>query len=421
MKRTSGGNGNIVLLLCSVLFCCLLGEAAVRLGGRYDEAGNFYFQARKLKPYQPYRRTTREALDKYFASSDSILIYDPGLGWTYRPNSRAQEGKPYLHNSDGIRTASTDCRIEPAPRQGSLRIAILGDSFTYAYDVPFEDSWGARLEENLQQAGIDAEVLNFGVGCYGMDQAFLRWKAVAASFKPHVVLFGLCLKNVERNVNLIRGFLSPFIPFSKPRFIVQGDELRLINAPALDPHRILSTMDHIDEWPLAQHEYWYRREDYRKKIWHASKLLTLLFQLAEEARGTAGRGTSAGNMYALEGEPARVTIKIIEAFKKDVESSGATFYAVYLPWLWELNILADRGPLPYTRLLNAIEDITTVIHPEGALLSEAATIKPEGLFAAYQGHYSVKGNGIIADVLARFLLQEGIAAQRGAKQGAIEE
>ncbi len=416
MKMTSHGNGNILLLCCSLLFCFILGETTVRLYGHYDDAGNFYFRARKLKPYQPYRRTARENLDKYFASSDSILIYDPMLGWTYRPNSRAQEGKPYLHNSDGIRTVSTDFGIAPVPREGSLRIAILGDSFTYAYDVPFEDSWGARLEGNLKKSGINAEVLNFGVGCYGMDQAFLRWKSLAASFKPHIVIFGLCLQNVERNVNLMRGFLSPFIPFSKPRFILEGDDLRLINSPTLDPHRILATMDNMDEWALSKHEYWYRKEDYGNKIWHVSKLLTLLSHFVEKARRKAGHGASARNIYALDGEPAHVTLKIIQAFKNDVESSGAKFYAVYLPWLWELKIMAARGALPYAELLDTIEDIATVIHPEQEMLSEAAAITPEGLFADYLGHYSVGGNEIVADVLTHFLRGEAPAPHRGAKQ-----
>ncbi len=90
-----------------------------------------------------------------------------------------------------------------------MRIAIFGDSFAFGAQVPFEHTWGYYLENNLKEAGLNAEVLNFGVGGYGIDQAFRRWEKEGKAFSPHVVLCGFQPENVKRNVNLIRPIYAP--------------------------------------------------------------------------------------------------------------------------------------------------------------------------------------------------------------------
>ena len=44
------------------------------------------------------------------------------------------------------------------------------------------------LQHKLKDAGIRAEVLNFGVGAYGMDQAYLRWREQGKNFAPDIVI-----------------------------------------------------------------------------------------------------------------------------------------------------------------------------------------------------------------------------------------
>jgi hypothetical protein len=39
-------------------------------------------------------------------------------------------------------------------------VAVVGDAYTFTLEVPFEDSWGSRLESAL---GSRIRVLNFGV------------------------------------------------------------------------------------------------------------------------------------------------------------------------------------------------------------------------------------------------------------------
>ena len=69
----------------------------------------------------------------------------------------------------GYDNGETQARVPPP---GSLRIAAFGDSFTHGDEVPNEDTW----QEILMRAHPDVEAMNFGVGAYGLDQAFLHYQ-----------------------------------------------------------------------------------------------------------------------------------------------------------------------------------------------------------------------------------------------------
>ncbi|NWG76198.1 MAG: SGNH/GDSL hydrolase family protein, partial [Rubrivivax sp.] len=197
--------------------------------GHYDPDGNFLVGKKRLRPYHLPIAGIEKKINIYLASTTSFIIYDPLLGWTHRPRSRSTNNLYFL-NADGIRAAAPECFISKEPPPGTLRIALFGDSFTFGADVPFQETWGYYLQDEIEKSGVRAEVLNFGVGGYGMDQAYLRWKEVGCKFSPDIVIFGFHPENVKRNVNLIRSLYVPQtgIPFSKPRFVLEDGRLRLI-------------------------------------------------------------------------------------------------------------------------------------------------------------------------------------------------
>ncbi|NES90792.1 MAG: SGNH/GDSL hydrolase family protein, partial [Okeania sp. SIO2B9] len=110
--------------------------------------------------------------------SNQELLYtakDPNRGWAGNPNATAfwqGEGIPseLKMNSGGFRDYE---RSKTQPENG-LRIALLGDSFTEALHVKLEDTYGAIIEQRLQQCPVlkdrKVEVMNFGVQGYGTAQ-----------------------------------------------------------------------------------------------------------------------------------------------------------------------------------------------------------------------------------------------------------
>src|SRR5713226_9259940 len=87
----------------------------------------------------------------------------PGMEGWYRKEGEA----PVRINSDGLRDRE-HTKGKPA---NTVRIAVLGDSYTEALQVPFEESLCPILESKLKECalfpGQNIEVINFGVSGYG--------------------------------------------------------------------------------------------------------------------------------------------------------------------------------------------------------------------------------------------------------------
>ncbi|MFQ5647467.1 MAG: SGNH/GDSL hydrolase family protein, partial [bacterium] len=100
----------------------------------------------------------------------------------------------YTYNNQGIRGAKI-FSLDTAP--GITRIAAFGDSFIFGQCVSDDEYWAPFLTESFKGK---TEVLNFGVNGYGTDQAFIKYREKGVKFKPDIVMIGLYLENVLRNV-----------------------------------------------------------------------------------------------------------------------------------------------------------------------------------------------------------------------------
>jgi len=107
------------------------------------------------------------------------ITLDPVLGWVMTSEN----------NAAGMRD---DREYEKAPPPGTVRISAFGDSFTYGSDVKLGETW----EKQLARSFPSFEILNYGVGAYGLDQAHLRYLKVGAEYHPHVLFIGYMSENL---------------------------------------------------------------------------------------------------------------------------------------------------------------------------------------------------------------------------------
>ncbi len=260
------------LISVALMFGCV--EIAVRIQAR-STPDTAVFANTVLSPrsWEKASAFYKQILAK--AEGDLLyLVYDETLGWTVGANRRAAKGL-YLSSAEGLRAASQGV-VLAAPTT-KRRVAIVGDSFAFAELVAFEDSWGHLLEAN---SGGALQVLNFGVGGYGIDQSYLRLKKDIVAWKPDVVIMGFPLADIYRTVTVYPFVNWPewSMPFSKPRIVRDGGALKVLNLPAIAPTAIFAKSS-ITDLPHLEYDAGYSAHEWRHSLADASYAKRALFSL----------------------------------------------------------------------------------------------------------------------------------------------
>lgn len=363
-------------------------EALIRLVGYTDADGQFSFLDFTLEPYVLPTEKLRTPVQEFLDLEElSTVVYDERLGWTYRPHALRQNGG-FTINGAGIRAQR---EYEQLPPPDHLRIALFGDSFTAGDDVRDDEVWGARLERLLRDAGIRAEVLNFGVGAYGMDQAYLRWRHQGKDFEPDIVIFGLQPDNLKRNLNVFRQLMNIHgPPLTKPRFVLANAGLELLNSPALPPDKLIAAFENFADQPLAAHEYYYHSRYVASNWWASSRLASLLYE-------TLKSEGNSNSILAENSEGGRLGKAIVDAFAADVREQDSAFIVLHLPLqahlVWRLNGIEA----PFQFLLDHCRQAYFYIPFEGFLQPVHANDE----FWSATKHYGPEIHALLAETVAQ--------------------
>ncbi len=124
---------------------------------------------------------------------------DTARGYALRPCMRGwyrKEGAAYVRiNCAGLR----DREHALAKPPDTFRIAVVGDSFAEALQVPVADAFWAVMEQKLQGcpvfSGRKVEVINFGVSGYGTAQELITLEQQVWAYAPDVVLLAVTTNN----------------------------------------------------------------------------------------------------------------------------------------------------------------------------------------------------------------------------------
>lgn len=145
--------------------------------------------------------------DPFYKSSDI-----DGLVYEHKPNfsGKGRYNKTVNINSIGIRSYR-EFAIFPA--KGVIRIAIVGDSFTFGVGVDYEKSYPYILENKLSSYGngMTWEVMNFGVNGYSADKMINTFEAKASKFKPNIAVLAIILDDfleARMQFSVNNGYIS---------------------------------------------------------------------------------------------------------------------------------------------------------------------------------------------------------------------
>ena len=123
----------------------------------------------------------------------------PGLRFEHRPNVQTRlMGVDVKINTDGLR----DREYSRQKGENTVRIAVVGDSITFGWGVDQEQTYPRQLERELNRQrplgpDVTFEVLNFGVGNYGITDVAAMLQSKAFFYQPDLVLYGAFINDAE--------------------------------------------------------------------------------------------------------------------------------------------------------------------------------------------------------------------------------
>jgi hypothetical protein len=139
------------------------------------------------------------------------LFYEPDYyrGVVLRPNvagTYQREGRNYVSiNGAGLR----DREHALAKPADTIRIALLGDSYCEALQVPLEQTFWWLLQQQLpacdQFKGKQVEIINFGVSGYGTAQELITLRQQVWQYSPDIVILLVTTNNdISDNVRSLK-------------------------------------------------------------------------------------------------------------------------------------------------------------------------------------------------------------------------
>lgn len=361
---------------------------------------------RMVTPYldDPIWRTThllrmqREKMQFLLDSaSSSHVMFDPLLGWRYRPGYTNEQDTVSMQGLRGAREYQT-----PTPH-GVLRVAAFGDSFVYGNEVAPHHTWPALIERS--RAGI--EVLNYGVGGYGNDQAQVRFLIEGQTLKPHVVLLGFATVDLSRLTNVYRPFRSADEwPLVKPRYEMHEDELRLLPVPLKseeDYAAILEGRQQIKD--LGRHDDWYERLIYANPLydWSATIRLGSHLWIRLRRRYFDPDRIYNGLVFNDRSKAFAIQMALFQAFVDSARYRGYAPLIVLLPDRESLAQLAHGRPSIQAPLVQALDSAGLPYLDLVTAFGDGVTEPQLQEWFMPGRHYSEAANWRIAQVLGEFL------------------
>jgi SGNH hydrolase-like domain, acetyltransferase AlgX len=164
---------------------------------------------------------------------------DPWVGWTHEPGVRTrlqdclQVRPEFVTHVETDENGLRDVPRTTTRRAGTVRVLVLGDSFTEGVQVERDETFVARLEALLgERSNAPIEVINAGVAGYGTDNEVLAFEHGLWRFDVDLVLLALSTGNdvYENSRQLITDGVLLTYP-DKPYFVRGASGLELEHYP----------------------------------------------------------------------------------------------------------------------------------------------------------------------------------------------
>ena len=197
-----------------------------------------------ITPKDEYPELSRDGLKKFFAHG-----FDPELGWVRKPNTSKEEigkfGKTKYHID------ASGSRKNPGHERDPQKISFYGDSFPFGRQVNDNETCQWYLSELTK-----ANILNFSIGNYGLDQALLRLKREYQKNRTKIVVMAVVPSTIVRIMCMWKHYSEYGNTFAfKPRFILVNGKLKLIKNIINSKEKFFKYKQYLPK--IRQYDYFY--------------------------------------------------------------------------------------------------------------------------------------------------------------------
>ena len=222
---------NLGLTLCGLLMGVVIGEIGLRVA--------------RVEGYPKIPDVADSAPTGFHTA-------DRNLGWTLKPGASGEwkgEGASFVQvNSEGLRDREHTKEKPP----NTLRVAVLGDSFTEAIHVPVEQTFWSKLERKLGNCNAikgkqKVEVINFGIQGYGTAQELIMLRKKVWNYNPDIVVLAFFIGNdvINNSPKLEYDLYRPFFRYDASGNLVADMSFR--NLPPIDRNQ--KAVSFVDRMP----------------------------------------------------------------------------------------------------------------------------------------------------------------------------
>ncbi len=220
----------------------------------------------------------------------------------------------------------------------TVSISLYGDSFTNSTSNEELDKWSKKAADQLE-----ANIINYGVGGYGTDQAYLRYKFNELD-SSDVVVINHFVGDLTRN--LMQRFFNNYCDF-KPQLTLVDD--KLIYTPPLD----LSSREEFDQYAndpgdVFKDDWLAPGNKYGPTIFTFPYTFSLIEALlSENIKGkldiSSIEGEEAYRRFYKMDYPINLTTKILSEFCYLAKERGQKPLVMFMPARGDFKYFSEYG------------------------------------------------------------------------------
>jgi lysophospholipase L1-like esterase len=142
------------------------------------------------------------------AFTDGVIRYAPNQAGVFRMRDEIEA--PYRINDDGWNSGIPDYREERTPGIG--RIAVIGDSYVEAFEVPFDSSFAELTQTDLTNRACPVEAYRFGISGAPFSQYLHVLEREVLDYRPDWVVVSLIHNDFTESFEFKEGrYTSSFL------------------------------------------------------------------------------------------------------------------------------------------------------------------------------------------------------------------